>query len=49
MLVATDVIHLEGDVLGAAARAVGNVGIGLLLHHAIAWAWRSVRTGTDFA
>ena len=40
MLLATDVIHLEGDLLGAAARAVG---IGLLLHHVIAWAWRSVR------
>lgn len=47
MLVATDVIHLEGDVLGAAALAVGNVGVGVLLHHAIAWAWRSARTTTD--
>lgn len=49
MLLVTDVMHLELDLLGAAALAVGNVGVGLLLHHAIAWAWRSVRTGTDFA
>lgn len=47
LLVATDVMHLEPDLLAAAALAVGNVGVGLLLHHAIAWAWRSARTTID--
>lgn len=47
LLVAMDVMHLESDLLAAAALAVANVGIGLLLHHAIAWAWRSARTIID--
>lgn len=44
LLVATDVMHLEPDLLAAAALAVGNVGVGLLLNHAIAQVWRSART-----
>lgn len=47
LLVATDVMHLEPDLLAAAALAVGNVGVGLLFHHAIAWAGRSARTAID--
>jgi hypothetical protein len=43
LLVATDVMDVEPVLLAAAALAVANVGVGLLLHHAVAWAWRSLR------
>lgn len=43
VLVTTAVMELEPALLGASALAVVNVGVGLLFHHAVAWAWRSLR------
>lgn len=43
VLVATDVMDVEPVLLAASALAVLNVGVGLLLHHAVAWAWRAIR------
>lgn len=43
VLVATDVMDVEPVLLAASALAVVNVAVGLLLHHAVAWTWRSVR------
>jgi hypothetical protein len=43
LLVATDVMDIEPVLLAASALAAGNVGVGLLLHHTVAWAWRTIR------
>lgn len=49
VLLATDVMDLEPVLLAASALAVVNVGVGLLLHHAVAWTWRSVRAAAGAA
>ena len=44
VLVAGDVMELEAGLAGAAGLAVLNTGVGVLVHHAVRWAVRSMRT-----
>lgn len=48
-LVATDVMDLEPELLAASALAMANIVVGLMVHHAVAWAWRSLRMAVGAA
>lgn len=49
VLVTTAVMDVEPALLGASALAVANIGVGLLIHHVVAWTWRSLRTAVGAA
>lgn len=48
-LVAAGVMDPEPGLLGASVLAAANAGVGLLFHHALAWAWCSLRTTVSAA